>query len=381
MLEDHKRTGAYYQAVLQNRRKFEGKAVLDVGTGSGILAIFAAKAGARKVYAVEATAMAAFAAKLVEHNQLSDVITVIQGTMESVDLPEKVDIIISEWMGYFLLRESMLDSVLFARDKFLVPGGAMYPSHARLYLAPIRTGSTQQRLNDFQACWTLGLLQASFRAGMPVSSVHIVLMLQLPGQAPAAHAIFAAVAGLLPQSAAPLTLCVQGAMQGWSAFVHEVNAFYGVDMQCLNDAFHQEQRDYYLSTSAWADVHPSQLQGPPACFKQYDLHTLTLAELAAPLEHPPNAPLIPRTLCDHPFRMQASFALDILDSGNINAMAGFFDVQFRGSAENPADFDVLLSTAPDPTGSTHWGQQTFALHPPVECTRGGLPWHRMHGAL
>ena len=78
--------------------------------------------------------------------------------METVELPEQVDIIISEWMGYFLLRESMLDSVLFARDKFLRPGGAMYPSHARMYLAPIRTNSTQQRLNDFQVSWTYGLV-------------------------------------------------------------------------------------------------------------------------------------------------------------------------------------------------------------------------------
>ena len=70
---------------------------------------------------------------------------------------------------------------------------------------------------------------------------------------------------------------------------------------------------------------------------------------------------------------QASFRLDLLDSGNINGFAGFFDVQFKGSPENPADFDVLLSTAPDPTGATHWGQQTFALHPPVECMRGAWP--------
>ena len=69
MLEDHKRTGAYYQAVMQNRRQFKDKVVLDVGTGSGILAIFAAMAGASKVYAVEATAMAKMAADLVEHNQ------------------------------------------------------------------------------------------------------------------------------------------------------------------------------------------------------------------------------------------------------------------------------------------------------------------------
>ncbi len=82
--------------------------------------------------------------------QLGGVVEVIQGTIETVSLPEKVDIIISEWMGYFLLRESMLDSVLVARDRFLKPGGALYPSHARLYLALMRSQNTQQRVNDFQ---------------------------------------------------------------------------------------------------------------------------------------------------------------------------------------------------------------------------------------
>ena len=128
MLEDHKRTGAYFQAVMQNRRQFSGKTVLDVGTGSGILASFAARAGARKVYAVEATSMAQHARRLVQHNgvrtalqklrhccrcaspgklccdragcaQLAGVVEVIQGTIETVSLPEKVDVIISEWMG------------------------------------------------------------------------------------------------------------------------------------------------------------------------------------------------------------------------------------------------------------------------------------------
>ncbi len=57
--------------------------------------------------------------------------------------------------GYFLLRESMLDSVLVARDRFLAPGGALYPSHARLFLAPIRSGSCHQRMAEFQV-WTPG---------------------------------------------------------------------------------------------------------------------------------------------------------------------------------------------------------------------------------
>lgn len=72
MLEDHKRTGAYYNAVIKNRRLFQDKVVLDVGTGSGILAIFSAMAGAKKVYAVEATSMATHATTLVQHNKVSN---------------------------------------------------------------------------------------------------------------------------------------------------------------------------------------------------------------------------------------------------------------------------------------------------------------------
>lgn len=58
----------------------------------------------------------------------------IQGKAEEVTLPvDKVDVIVSEWMGYFLLYESMLDTVLFCRDKWLVPGGAIFPvSHLRV---------------------------------------------------------------------------------------------------------------------------------------------------------------------------------------------------------------------------------------------------------
>lgn len=58
---------------------------------------------------------------IVKDNNLDDKVTLIQGKMEEVVLPvDKVDIIISEWMGYFLLYESMLDTVLVARDKYLV---------------------------------------------------------------------------------------------------------------------------------------------------------------------------------------------------------------------------------------------------------------------
>ncbi|CAN6861288.1 unnamed protein product [Brassica oleracea var. botrytis] len=126
MLSDRVRMDAYFNAVFENKHHFAGKTVLDVGTGSGILAIWSAQAGARKVYAVEATSMADHARALVKANNLEHVVEVIQGSVEDISLPDKaVDVIISEWMGYFLLRESMFDSVICARDRWLKPTGVI----------------------------------------------------------------------------------------------------------------------------------------------------------------------------------------------------------------------------------------------------------------
>lgn len=72
------------------------------------------------VYAVDACEVVDAARSLVKHNNLEDKITLIKGKVEEVSLPvDKVDIIISEWMGYFLVYESMLQSVFYARDKWL----------------------------------------------------------------------------------------------------------------------------------------------------------------------------------------------------------------------------------------------------------------------
>ncbi len=121
MLKDTVRTRAYQRAIEENFKDFKDKIVLDVGCGTGILSIFAARAGAKHVYAVENAEIALFAEQIITKNGLSDKITILKGKMEEVELPvEHVDIIISEWMGYFLLYESMLDTVLWARDRYLV---------------------------------------------------------------------------------------------------------------------------------------------------------------------------------------------------------------------------------------------------------------------
>lgn len=118
MLKDRVRTCSYQAAIERNRHLFEGKTVLDVGSGTGILCLFAAKAGAKHVYGIECSEIVEIAKKIAVNNNFEDRITFIKGKAEEVTLPvDKVDIIISEWMGYFLLYESMLDTVLLMRDK------------------------------------------------------------------------------------------------------------------------------------------------------------------------------------------------------------------------------------------------------------------------
>ncbi|KAH9311838.1 hypothetical protein KI387_026873, partial [Taxus chinensis] len=137
MLQDYVRTGSYYAAVIENRIDFQGRIVVDVGAGSGILSLFAAQAGAKHVYAVEASDMVDYARKLVAGNpSLGERITVIKGKVEEVELPEKADILISEPMGTLLVNERMLESYVIARDKFLSPVGKMFPTIGRIHMAP-----------------------------------------------------------------------------------------------------------------------------------------------------------------------------------------------------------------------------------------------------
>mmetsp|Transcript_4860 Transcript_4860/g.11577 ORF Transcript_4860/g.11577 Transcript_4860/m.11577 type:complete len:385 (-) Transcript_4860:96-1250(-) len=224
MLEDNHRTGTYYNAITHNPSSFKGKIVLDVGAGSGILSIFAANAGARHVYAVEATDMAVRARKIVAANGLADTITVLQGTVETVQLPCKVDVIVSEWMGYMLLRESMLDSVLVARDRFLKPGGAMFPSTATLYLAPVGPCKTiQDKFEQWQA-----------------------------------------------------------EVERWDQFDGRMKGWYEVDYSCMKDEFMAEQRRYFLETATYVTLTPKVVMSPGRPIMELDLHTVSLEELKSP---------------------------------------------------------------------------------------------------
>jgi type I protein arginine methyltransferase len=102
---------------------------------------FAVKAGAKHVIGVDMSTIIEKAKEIVDVNGMADKITLIQGKMEEIEMPfPKVDIIISEWMGYFLLYESMLDTVLYARDKYLAPNGLIFPDKATIFMAGIEDG-------------------------------------------------------------------------------------------------------------------------------------------------------------------------------------------------------------------------------------------------
>ena len=143
MLQDKVRTGTYRDGIMNNAIDFKDKVVMDVGSGSGILSIFAAQAGAKKVWAIEASDMADFSRILIKHNKLEHIIEVVQAKIEDIDkslIAEKsVDVIVSEPLGTYLFNERMLETYVIARDKFLKPEcrSMMFPCEADFMIMPM----------------------------------------------------------------------------------------------------------------------------------------------------------------------------------------------------------------------------------------------------
>src|SRR5437763_857369 len=110
LLADEARTNVYRQAI--RRHVTSESVVLDLGTGSGILALFACEAGARRVFAVEERSSSGMAAFLARHLRFSDRIEVIHERSTNVRLPEPADLLVTETMGALGLDERILSSVI-----------------------------------------------------------------------------------------------------------------------------------------------------------------------------------------------------------------------------------------------------------------------------
>ncbi|XP_041443897.1 protein arginine N-methyltransferase 8 isoform X3 [Xenopus laevis] len=120
MLKDEVRTLTYRNSMYHNKHVFKDKVVLDVGSGTGILSMFAAKAGARKVYGIECSSVSDYSEKIIKANHLDNIITIFRGKVEEVELPV---------------------------DK--KPGGLMFPDRAALYIVAIE----DRQYKDFKIHW------------------------------------------------------------------------------------------------------------------------------------------------------------------------------------------------------------------------------------
>jgi precorrin-6B methylase 2 len=130
MLDDERRTDAYLAAIRASVRPDD--VVLDLGTGSGILAVAAAQAGARHTYAVEASDIAAVAQRVFEANGVADRVTLIEGWSTEIDLPEPASLLVTETLGVEPFEEDILRSVLDARRRLLRPHARLIPRQLRL---------------------------------------------------------------------------------------------------------------------------------------------------------------------------------------------------------------------------------------------------------
>jgi len=158
MLRDPVRIEAYQAALASVSPQLQGATVMDIGTGSGILALLAARHGARRVYAVEASRdIARVASRLARSNGFTGIVEVVPKHLEEVTdeevAPGSVDVIMSELFSHFLVGEVGLQVVTEARRRFLRPGGLVLPSTAQLRLSPFEDRELGAELRGRHAFW------------------------------------------------------------------------------------------------------------------------------------------------------------------------------------------------------------------------------------
>ncbi|HYT66967.1 MAG TPA: 50S ribosomal protein L11 methyltransferase [Vicinamibacterales bacterium] len=142
-LADRSRVTRYERALHEVVRP--GDVVVDLASGTGILALLACRAGAARVYAVEAEPIADLARAIARENGFGDRLHVIRGHSSDVRIPELADVVVSDQIGRFGFEAGLLSLFADARAHFLKPGGRLVPSRLDLFIAPVeyRRGSAR----------------------------------------------------------------------------------------------------------------------------------------------------------------------------------------------------------------------------------------------
>lgn len=169
MLQDVVRTTAYDEAL--RRTVTPGCRVIDFGTGTGVLSIFAARHGAGQVDAIERTAFVHNAKRIAAASGQPH-IRFHHADHESFSTDGQADVLVSEWMGHFLFYEAMLEPLIAVRNRWLKPGGVMVPSKMMAHAALV----TDEQLYEDLAflVWQPYGIDFSCIADTPLKQCHLV---------------------------------------------------------------------------------------------------------------------------------------------------------------------------------------------------------------
>ena len=144
-LADDVRLHAFRHAIAEVVRP--GDTVLDLGSGTGILGLFACAAGAARVYSLEESGLIELARDVVAANGFSDRVVFVQRTSLDAMLPERVDVIVCDFIGRFGYDATLIEDGADARDRFLEPGGRIVPREVGVVLAPVEDAKTYDRID------------------------------------------------------------------------------------------------------------------------------------------------------------------------------------------------------------------------------------------
>lgn len=156
MLLDEKRTTSFLRAIIKTVKL--GDIVLDIGCGTGILSYFACMAGARRVYAIEHGPIIELAKAICQHNGFHDRVVFFNDWSTKIDLPEPVDVIITETIGSLGFEEGILGWIIDAKKRFLAPGGQIIPHSIEMVLVPTENPEYQ----DYVESWSPNLFSLDF---------------------------------------------------------------------------------------------------------------------------------------------------------------------------------------------------------------------------
>ncbi len=172
MMADDIRMDSFREAIFSKVSK--GDVVVDLGSGLGILGFWALKAGASKVYAIEKSDAIELAKDLAAKNGLEDRIVFLNSESKACDIPEKVDLIISETLGSFGIEENTIEFTMDIRNRFLKTGGRVLPQALNVYLAPCTNPSAFEKQKSWSGIKDLDFEIVSDRMSskMSVEEIH-----------------------------------------------------------------------------------------------------------------------------------------------------------------------------------------------------------------